>query len=547
MSDLQWLFVEALAGLVIALSVWARDADARWLRHPAVLWSSLLLLLGAAYAHFGVVPGFIHADLLGPPLMDQYLDFPAEPTFRPTHGQFGYFALGAIATAFGGREADLFFVMQGVGLVDVALIGLLAMRYSGSHMALPLGIGFGLTHPVLLRVGGSEDVHAFGLLLALAALVAVDSYAVARARAPLVVAVVLLGLLVHTRQSFYLFVPFAPALAMARGGRELLRDKAFLAATGILATLFVERAVETSTAEGSALPNILAVVFDPHLAPAILENHVLVDLPRFGPSVVAFFVGIVWAARAGSLPRVLLALVLANFVATYPCGFPSPGVEFAQRLPVFGPALVLGAWAIADVLTKLRASRTTPALAVVVALSLLLPPVLPGSATLRQRTTDDREFHVVMALASSLPPAFTLVVHPSPAILRGASRYAGALRRRGKRVRVEVADGPSTSPEPRIFLEGVECWSYTFTDLTGSRNGLGGGAVDFAPSLFAHAVTPIRPPSTMREECRRWLRGSTPVGPTRALGHPIDDPPFLYYAVDPVPVRFHRLASPPRT
>lgn len=550
MTDEQIVYLEALAALAVALGSLAHVPERSWFRRPEVVVSAALLVVGGAIRWLVVQPTFIHADMLGSGFVDAYLAFPSPSTFRVTYGQFGFFAVGAITRLFGRDTGSVFHAMQAVGLVNVALLGVLAARLARSSWAGVFAVSLAITSPVLMRVAASEDMHNFALVPGLLALVCMDHHATTKKPASLVAAVLALGLMAHSRQTFYLFAPSAFLLALARGGAVFLRRPSFwLAGIAVLAVL-VPRAMATASVEGDALPKILMVLTSRYIAPLVFANHPLFDVARFGIFPLVTIAALAWSTVAGAVPRALFVAFVLSFVATYTCGFPSPGVEFAQRLPAFALGLVLAACFLARML-ELRvpeAFRARVALAGAMVL-VVAPFAFRGVSVLRERTTDYREFEAIEARVERLPRSFTLVILPSPAILQGYSRYAGMFRRHGKRVRVVRTDEHvAATPGPRLFLEGVECWTYTFRDLMGARAEAPDprrSAVRFERTLFGRERFPVARPSRMRDECAAVLAGSRPLGPTLRLDAPIDDPPFLFYAASPVPVRFHEVAGPP--
>jgi hypothetical protein len=118
----------------------------------------------------------------------------------------------------------------------------------------------------------------------------------------------------------------------------------------------------------------------------------------------------------------------------------------------------------------------------------------------------------------------------------------------GKNAHPVLVDEAADSPRPWMFLENIECWTYSFYEVAGIEK------AEAAPDafeqrwdlvIFGHQRSPIRPPAEMRPQCERVLRNSTPVGPAQVIADVEDDPPFLFYAVDSVPIRFHEIRTLP--
>lgn len=556
MSDALLVFVEAVVALAIAIALIARRPAPATLRTPTFAAILALLGIGTAIRIAFVRPSLIHADMLGPGFVDAYLAFPELVDFRATYGKFGFFAVGALTSLFGRDTAAVFDAMQLVGVADVLLLAGLAYRLAGTMRAALFVVAMAMTSPVLMRVAASEDMHNFALLPALLGLILIDHYATSRKLASLFGATVALSLLAHSRQTFYLIPPCAFLLLLARSGtRELKNPWFWLSGLTVLAVL-IDRVMETAGRESGALPKILEVIVNPALLAPVFANHPVFDVVRFGALPVLTLASLFWASRAGRVPQALLVAFVINFVATYTCGFSSPGVEFAQRMPVVALASLLAAMFAAHLVeTRVDPAKQTRVTLLSAAFLFALPVALPGWQSVRSITTDYREYLEVESMIHDLPPSFTLVNLPSPDILQGYSRYAALLRRSGKRVRVVAPSALTSAQEPLIFLEGVECWTYTFRELIGVRDGVSGREVDertllrrrglhFERSLFGREPAPIRPVPRMREECARLLPGATPIGRGRVIVNPDDDPPFLYYASPRVPVRFYRLRRP---
>lgn len=548
MTQQQWIFGAATVALIVSSLAGSSRPSRAWSHHPAILGGLALLLVSVLVRVFFVRPTLVHADMLGPAILDSFLDFPAEAQFKSSYGRYGFFAVGALARLFGRDAEALFHAMSIVGMLDVLLLGILAARLVGSPHAFLLAIAIAGFHPAMMRVAASEDMHNVGLLLGLVALLTMDQYATHRRIASLLASVIALGLLMHTRQTFYLFAPFAFVIALFRAGPRLLRDLDFWAAGLAVLLVLVPRALATQRYEGSALPSILFVLGSAEFAPDIFRNHVVFDLGRYGLLPVLGVASLLLAPFGPRVLRGYTLLFLAYFVATYPCGFPSPGVELAQRLPTLAIALLMTAASGAHLLERrcperLRL-RVASASVVVLVANLLLTP---GLGVVREATPDYLEYEAVAAQLDALPRTFTLVILPSVGIMDGYSRYAGMFRRAGKQVTVVLPEARRSAPEPQLFLEGVECWTYTFRELTGvrdeirERNRL---PLRFDRVLYGRRVSPLRPPPRMRAECAELLDGSAPLGRSAVVHHPTDDPPFLFYATDAMPVRFHRLRAP---
>ena len=102
----------------------------------------------------------------------------------------------------------------------------------------------------------------------------------------------------------------------------------------------------------------------------------------------------------------------------------------------------------------------------------------------------------------------------------------------------------TAAPRPWVFLEDIECWTYSFRELTGATDDHPTGRMGefrWDKVLFGRQASPLRPPAGPRQECRRFQREGTPIGPRIEIREPEDDPPFLFYAGGVVPIQFYEL------
>ncbi|MBY0396416.1 MAG: hypothetical protein K2X91_08100, partial [Thermoleophilia bacterium] len=328
-------------------------------------------------------------------------------------------------------------------------------------------------------------------------LVAMDVFAVRRRAPALVAATLALVLLIHTRQTFYVFAPCAFVLGVARGGRDLLKSGGFWAAGIVTGVVLVTRIV-ANAASGGLVQQMAGVFAELMLLPTIVRHHALFDVARFGVLPILMVASLIWAWRGDEVARAVLVVFTLNFVLTYPCGMQSPGVEFAQRLSVVACGALLVAIAGAAALEGRVPASSRPLAGLGAALVLtVLPPLFPGWRVLGVRTPIHQEYLAVEAAAAALPPAFTLVKAPTAeATVHGDARYAGLLARSGKEVRVVPPSALAAAPRPWVFLEDVECWTYSFRELTGAGDGRPTGPmgeIRWDKVIFARMVAPLRP------------------------------------------------------
>lgn len=541
------VFAVATVVLVLALVASLRPPDPRVWRHPALLGATALFVVTMIVRALSVEPTIVHADLVGPELVDCVLQSPSPCAGRgASYGRYGFLVLGGLTRVFGDDLSAVFRANELVGMLNVAMLAVLAHRLSGSPYGALLAVAVAGTNPVFMRVAGSEDMHNLGLLLALVALVAMDVFAVRRRIPALVAATLALVLLIHTRQTFYVFAPCAFVLGVARGGRDLLKSRGFWAAGLLVGAVLVIR-ILANAASGGLVQQMAGVFAELMLLPTIVRHHALFDVARFGILPILMVASLVWAWRGDDVARAVLLVFTLNFVLTYPCGMQSPGVEFAQRLSAVACGALLVAIAGAAVLEGRvpDSARTLAGLGAALVLTIL-PPLFPGWRVLGVRTPIHQEYLAVEAAAGALPPTFTLVKAPTAeATVHGNARYAGLLARSGKDVRVVPSSALAGAPRPVVFLEDVECWTYSFRELTGAGDGRPTGPmgeIRWDKVIFARMVSPVRPPAGLRPECRPFAgEGRRPIGPGAVIREPEDDPPFLFYAAREIPIRFYEL------
>jgi len=545
MTPEQWVFASATAALVLVFARAVPFPDRRTLTHPAVLGAGALFLVSLIAREIFVQPTLVHADVAAPELVDCILQFPRPCTGRgASYGQYGFWLVGALTQVLGGDLNAVFRAMTLVGLLSLVLLAALAWRLSGSPYGALLLVASTGTNPIFMRVAASEDMHNVGLLLGLLAWIAMDVFAVTRRTLALVAAVIALCLMMHTRQTFHVFVPCVFLLGLARGGRDLLRSRAYWAAGVIAVAVLLSRVLGSASA--SLADKMMAILAQPALVPTILRNHPLLDFGRFGLLPLLTIAAIGWASVAGGIARVVVVVFAANFIVTYPCGMPSPGVEFAQRIGAHAIGMLLVALAgAAFVETRVPGPRRL-AVGITAALALaVLPPFFPGWLALNVLTPIHREYLAVAAAAAELPREFTQVVLPTTDTgSYGGSRYAGLLARMGKRAEAVLSEDLVGQPRPWIFLENIECWTYSFQELTGVDNETSQHhrfEYRWDHVIFGRQPTPLRPPSEPRIQCQPFLRSSRPIGQRQVIADPADDPPFLFYGTNAVPIQFHEL------
>jgi hypothetical protein len=545
MTPERWVFAAATVALVLALARGMPVPGRRTMTHPAVVGAAALFLVSLMARALFVEPTLIHADVAAPLLVDCVLDFPLPCTNRgASYGQYGFWLTGGLAYLLGGDLSAVFASMQVIAAANVLLLAVLAYRYSGSPYGALLAVAAIGTNPIFMRVAASEDMHNLGLFLGLLAFVAIDVFAETRRTLALVAAAIALCLMIHTRQTFHVFAPCAFLLGLARGGRGILRNAAFWGGALIVLTALLSRVIASDSE--NLTQQMIAIVSQPVLLPNMLRYHALFDIARFGLLPLLTIAAIVWACAAGGMARAVAIVFGLNFLLTYPCGMPSPGVELAQRLATHALGMLLFALAGATVVERQVPSawRFSTALATAVAL-LSLPPFFPGWRMLGVQTPIHREYLAVAAAATELPREFTQIVLPySDSNSYGGSRYAGLLARMGKNAHTTLIDDVGELARPWLFLENIECWTYSFYELVGiEKEAAKNHRFEFRWDrvLFGRQPSPVRPPAEAREQCEPFLRRGKPIGARRVITDPEDDPPFLFYGSRTVPIQFYEL------
>ena len=537
----------------------ARRNGRRWT--PAIAAACVAAILALRLAL--VSPSFVHANFHAVALLDAVFAFPNEAAHRSEYGQFGFLVLGAIAAAFGRTFETVCVANQVFAVLALGALAALAARLTARPAAGAAALALGALHPALLRVAASEDAHNLAVLLGAAALLAVDVYVERQSCASLVAAACALALMINTRQTFYLFVPCALALALTRGSREILRRRSFIAAALLVTAALAIRLAATlgSRSDMVTLRTVPVLLVSPAVIGWILRFNPLLDVVRFGPvGTILLLVGLVrCASRAGDL-RGLAGAFLFVFVTTLPFGFPTPGVEFGFRMPALALGLVVEAVGAAWLLEHARrwpvrrwtgrAARTAPF--ALLAAAPIVSLLTPGWASARTLSADFEEYRFVRSVAPALPQDIVLVripaQEPAPAYALPKSAFDAI----SFRVVESGSLGRSDFSRPVLFLAGVQCFAYSLGELAGiDANSARAAAPDvirrLAPVTFGRELgSPLLlPPPGMRAECESLLTGATPIGPSGAIVHPTQDVPFALFREDPVPLQLYRLAAPP--
>ncbi len=543
----QLVAVALLLVLLVSASVVLRRlaAEGAFSRNARVVYATLALALTALALRLALFPpSFVHANFHGPTILDDILGEPAVAAGRgSSFGQATFLVLGLVARV-GGRTFETVARTNAVcGIGSLVLAGLLAARWSGRVVCLPLAVAVGALQPALARISCSEDAHGLAGFFGLLAFVAADRYGERRDRAALVVAVAATCLMLDSRQTFYPWAFFVPAVILARGGRAVVKQPEALAAVVVIAVAMAMRLLETGASEPAQVLILPAALGSVRSLGALLFHHPLLDVRRYAlGSLPLEALGIVTARRAPGW-RVYVALLAATFLVTLPFGFPAVGVECSFRTPVLLLAVVAGAWG------GERLWRLGPYLrAAILTLAVAAPVVLPSWRVLREPTPVTREYLFVRDVARpALGSAFEVAELPSKDPMP-SYRLA--------RFEIDAPRVDAASPSQAdlaggrlYFLRGLQCRARSGLELMGVTRKVEtlsfSQLADMAVPAFEHSRPAGASLSKQRPECTRILAGAEPVGPTLTLDDAPDEDPFVFYGDDPVQIQFYRLRPPP--
>ena len=390
-GPVQWLIaVEAVlcAGILPALGVaLLRGAPTalRGLRRHPIPGLPILGIAAAAFALRALLPPiFLHVEFVG--LKYWSLAMTPELLYHqdPSFGRGGLLTQGILATLLGGNLRAFFVGNALLSAATVALGGFLVARWSPERVLAPIATACLLAlHPILVRVGASEDVHVAGGFWALLSLLLLErSREVPRARA-LLGAVGAMILATCSRQ-FLLPMPLLFGLLWVEripGPRIQGRPGARVAVGALVLTVLLKWSflLPPILAAGSGIQHGSGAGVGAILGSAgaligasLPEPHPLVDqwlTPL--PVLLLLLWGLLRARRSG-LPRTLVLAWAWLAVLSLPLGYWGISVRYLFRSLLVLVSLVIAGTGLGDLLVRLRAREPRAPAAVAVALVLLV-------------------------------------------------------------------------------------------------------------------------------------------------------------------------------
>jgi hypothetical protein len=540
----------ALVALVLVIASAARLAFEHR-RSPLAWW----LLAGAA-AVFVVrwtiaEPTFVHASLHGPRLLEQPYVNPYE-SFRG-YGPVAPLLHGWVLRGFGPDLTHVALLHQLCASLTLIPLAWVAARLANSRWACVGVFVVAALHPVLVRIGASEDGHVLAVVFAWLGIAGLVAYADERRPAQLVLGTAAVILMIYTRQIMLALLPFAFALALARR-RELLRERPFMAAAALCGVLVVLHLVLLGSHPDQAFHlRSLAVRFPTlGIVTAALRHHPLFDVGLYQPMFVPLWlIGMIVVWRDSLFGKCFVACFAAQFVATLWL-YEGLNVALMFRMPLLTIGCALAgvgfARVVAGVETRsgVQASRWM-ALAFG-ALVLVVPLARPGWRLVTELRPLTHEYRLIQRSAPLLPERAVLVLLAGGGIDRPGYEFpTHVLRGAG----VELVEHTSADvvaqgklDEPLVFLRGDACYAYSLIELSNIPP-----PIEFASIIAtigedaANQRVPANLviPAGMRPECELMLRGAEPIGElVRVPARPFDVP-FVVYGVDELELGFYRV------
>ena len=508
--------------------------------------ATILAVLAIALAR-GAVTRFslVHANFHAVEILDDVYARPLVST--RTYGVFHSLFYGAVMRLSGASFEAVAWANEIVAAATLLLMGYVGARYAKRRTAFVFVIALGLMHPVLLRLAGSEEGHNLAVLLSFVALAAFEAYRTTPRRPLLVVAAAALVLMVSTKGIMLASIPCVAAIALvrARPGQR----RALLWALLPVGPMTLLRIPDWWQQQGVyRMGQRLSL----DSAMVAFHTHPLLD-PR-GPLLLItpfLLAGTYVLLRRSWKTRVVVASLAFLFASSYLL-FEGQPVVFTFRLPLLTLAIVvagIGAAVAFDRASERLAGHALGRWGEVVAAGVLvvLTMLAPGFDIVRVVSAQTGEYEFIRSVVDRLPRSFTLIRLPEGIPHPSYAFPVHLLTRAG--ISASVATYPAALDAPRdrplVFLAGLECWGYSFLELTAPPNPATWQNVTYGPTygeFLRTAGTMV--PSGERQECRTIReRGAEIVAGTQVATPTHADAPFIYYAADETHLEF--LLLPP--
>lgn len=512
-------------------------------------------------------PTFVHASLHGPRLLEVPYNNPYE-SFRG-YGPLAPLLHGWLLRSWGPDLTHVALFHQLCSSLALVPLAWLAGRLAGSQTA-PAGSRMAMLgafvvaalHPVLVRIGASEDAHVLAVLLAWIGLAAMYDYGHDQQVSRLLLTTAALILMLHTRQIMLVVLPFPFVLAVAQR-RSLLRDPWFWAAIIVCSFVLVLRlfVLASNPDQTFHLRSIAARMSSLGIVLAALRHHPLFDVGLYQPLFVPLWVvGLVATWRSSSVGRWFVVCFAAMFVSTL-WTYEGRNVALMFRMPLLTCACVLAGVGFQRLLVlaerRFGAQRSRWITGVSAGVIALAPLALPGWRIVDELRPLTREYRMIQAAAPSLPKRFILVVNAGGGIDRPSYQFPTHLLR-GAGIEViertpqnlldeQHFDQPHLdqphSDQPLIFFRGVACYAYSLIELADIPT------LDFATIIrtigetaASHRVpADLLIPAQMRPECAVLLDGARLLGDLVRVPARPHDVPFELYGVQEIEMGFYQV------
>jgi hypothetical protein len=430
-------------------------------------------------------PHIAHVDLKGAGLIDDILGFPHPATFQPTYGQTSFFTLGLLAS-FAGTLRSIVTANALIGAALIPVAAALVHRWTGSVAASVAAALLVALNPAFVRVAASEEARNVGVVLLFSSLLAMDVYALCRAKiGAIVVVMLLLVLTAWSRQDLLplLLIPFL--LLMERAGwRSLFRFEVVVTAVvGVLAACAAAwySVVNHRTSDGviAAISGEPLIVLAAIARGFIAEPHPLIR-PLYSPFPLPLLV-IVGLARIWKMSTVrwtvCVGLGLSYFLTALAWAW-GPGAQAPLRLPVLGFALILASVGTAFLWTLLGAAskrgRLAGAAVATAAVAVFLYGTVSALAFLARPTPQTEELLFLERAVNRLPAGARILTPELSAfaptnVIDGdwPWRFPRSLLRKGRNLELgrSVESGDVGDPDRCVlFYRGLPCYTLGFAE-----------------------------------------------------------------------------------